>query len=151
FLDDPVVNQGFDEMWKASNPTANLAHRVEQLGWIVRTATGFRIAPFATGNFCGWNGTPSYPAEGPDAIVGFIHTHPYTVGETIIACDADGKMTVETYMGEPSRFDRDASVTLGQALGIPVGLAGIILDANGIRLFKGWDLEVKGNIDRCGY
>jgi len=53
FLDDPVVNQGFDELWKASNASANLAHRVEQLGWIVRTATGFRIAPFGTGNFCG--------------------------------------------------------------------------------------------------
>ncbi len=84
-------------------------------------------------------------------MVGFIHTHPYTVGETIIACDAEGKMSVDTYRGEPSRFDRDASVTLGQALGIPVGLAGIILDANGIRLFKGYDLSVTANIERCGY
>jgi hypothetical protein len=152
FLDDPAVNQGFDEMWKASNASANLAHRVEQMGWIVRTATGFRIQTFGTGSFCGWNGVPAYPAEGPDAIVGFIHTHPYTVGETIIACDAAGNMaSVETYLGVPSTHDRDASVALGQGLGIPEGLAGIILDANGIRLFKGHDLTVKADIDRCGY
>lgn len=83
--------------------------------------------------------------------MGFIHTHPYTVGETIIACNTDGSTGVTEYKGEPSDPDRHASVALGQRLGIPVGLAGIILDANGIRLFKGFDFDVDGDWERCGY
>lgn len=151
FLDDPAVNAGFDHLWQTSNPTANIAHRVEQIGWIVKTATGHRIQQFATGNFCGWEGETPYPEEGPDAIVGFIHTHPYAVGETIIGCGVDGGVTVETYQGVPSDPDRAASIRLGQILGRSEPLAGLILDANGIRTFKGNDPEMNGTLARCGY
>lgn len=140
FLDSPAVSEGFDQMWQASNPSADLAGRTEQFGWIVRTATGFRIQVIASGSFCGWDGEAAHPAEGADAIAGFIHTHPYAVGETILTCGPDGNVSgSRVYDGTASDVDRNTSVGLGQALNRGEPLSGVILDAGAIRVFKGWD------------
>jgi len=152
FLDDPQVNAGFQSLWDASNFSANLAQRREQFGWVIRTATGYRIQSLGSGNFCGWDGFAVYPPEGPDAIVGFIHTHPYSDGETILACDENGEVSGSaTYRGTPSKYDRDMSVQLGQSLNRSGPLAGIILDADGIRGFSGWDSSLDSSNPRCGY
>jgi hypothetical protein len=85
-------------------------------------------------------------------VVGFIHTHPYSVGEIVLVCDASGNVTgARPYDGTPSEPDRQTSVALGLALGRGEPLAGIILDANGIRVFKGEGTEVIADVPRCGY
>jgi hypothetical protein len=152
FLDSPVVSQGFTEMWQASNASAALGDRKEQFGWIVKTETGYRIHILGAGNVCGADFIPVAPPEGYDAVAGFIHTHPYTVGEIIPKCGADGRITgFGPYSGEPSSFDEAASVQLGNLLGRAAPLAGLILDANGIRVFVGSDESKSLSIDRCGY
>jgi hypothetical protein len=76
-LDDPNVDRGFEDLWNASNASDVLPRRVEQFGWLVKTATGYRVVPAASGNFCGINiSRLPLPAEGADAIIAFIHTHP---------------------------------------------------------------------------
>ncbi|HEX8674174.1 MAG TPA: hypothetical protein VF710_19915 [Longimicrobium sp.] len=152
FIDDPKLGEGFSEAWRASNADAALGDRKEQYGWIVKTESGYRIHSLGAGNVCGADFTMAEPPEGYDAVVGFIHTHPYTVGEFVPQCGADGRINnIGPYPGEPSSFDRTASEQLGAALGRGQPLAGIILDANGIRLFVGQDLAMDLSIARCGY
>lgn len=151
-VDDPVVNAGFEALWEQSNFDAPLADRLEAFGWVVKTATGYRIEIVGTGNFCGYTGVAPWPPEGGSAIVGFIHTHPYTVGETVLSCGASGNINgAVDYPGTPSDFDRNLSVALGQQLGRGQPLPGLVLDANGIRSFEGWDAAVETSYGRCGY
>jgi hypothetical protein len=152
FLDSPGVQESFDTAWKPSNVAGNLADRKEVFGWIVQTSAGYRIDVLGAGNFCGFDGEANAPAEGPGAIVGFFHTHPYSVGETILTCTA--QMTVggsAVYKGEPSDVDRAASVDLGNALGRGEALPGVIIDNEGIRFFRGTDLTKDDSVARCGY
>lgn len=154
-LDDPVVNEGFARLWEASNVTAAAwGDRIEQYGWIVRTPTGYRIEHIGSGNVCGADFDPVEPAEGYGAIIGFIHTHPYGRGEAVASCGSDGRITgYQEYPGGASDFDREASVTLGKFLWGPDGpaLGGMILDANGMTVFDGWDKLKDIPIARCGY
>ena len=151
-LDSPAVLEGMDSLMKASNPDAVLFSRAETGGWVVRTSTGFRIDQWpVTASFCGGDFTVAHPAEGPGAIVGFIHTHPYSVGENVIACGSDGQTSIQTYQGLPSDVDRNTSVSLGTALGRAGPLPGIIIDKSGIREYAGWDLAKDEPHARCGY
>jgi hypothetical protein len=146
-----MTGAGFTQLWQASNAGADLGQRREAYGWIVKTATGYRIDMLGTTTFCGGNLDFPYPPEGPDAIAGFIHTHPYSVGEAIVACDTSGSLSYSEYQGEPSTIDRNTSIALGESLGRTQPLAGLVLDANGIRLFVGNDANMNLSIDRCGY
>jgi hypothetical protein len=155
FIDDPKVGEGFNQLWEASNYGAGstpLGERKEQYGWIVKTETGYRVHHIGAGNACGADFNPVPPQEGYDAVVGFIHTHPYAISETIFSCGADGKISgFGQYEGKPSPFDRDASIQLGTFLGRGDPLAGLILDADGIRTFKGNDQSMDANVGRCAY
>lgn len=151
FLDEPKTAEGFAQLWQASNVDANLGLRREAYGWIVKTATGFRIDMLGTTSFCGGDLNFPHPPEGPDAIAGFIHTHPYSKGEEILACGANGEVRYTVYEGEPSTIDRNTSVTLGESLGRAKPLAGLILDANAIHVFVGHDASMNLSMNRCGY
>lgn len=89
--------------------------------------------------------------EGAEAVVGFVHTHPYTPGETILGCDEQGAYSVVTYESKPSPSDRNASVQFAQMLGRAQPLPGIILDAGKIVWFQGTDPAIGGTLSRCGY
>lgn len=153
FLDNPLVEQGFAELWEASNASATaLGARTEQYGWIVQTATGYRVHRLGAGNVCGADWTFAEPPEGWDAIVGFIHTHPYSLGELVPVCDEQMHIVdALPYTGVPSSFDLRASVQLGEILHRTEPLGGIILDAAGIRAFKGEDTSAQVSVARCGY
>lgn len=147
YLDDPVIGSGMNDLWQRSNADAMLLSRKEQLGWIVRTATGYRIQYLGEANFCGGDFDVPNPPEGEDAIVGFIHTHPYTKGENIVNCQGQ----IDEYKGVASDIDRETSVALGKSLNRPDPLPGMILDASGIRVFQGEDTGKDVNIQRCSY
>lgn len=155
FVDDQTVGEGFKQMWEASNYGTGgtpLGDRKEQYGWIVKTETGYRVHHIGSGNACGADFNPVAPQEGYDSVVGFVHTHPYALGEAVFTCGADGRITgVTEYGGTPSSFDRNASIQLGNLLGRGDPLAGLILDADGIRTFKGHDQSMDGNLGRCAY
>jgi hypothetical protein len=147
-IDDPAVQIGYRNLWAASNVDANLAQRTERGGWIVRTPTGnFQVEEWTdmAGNFCGMSGSPPPPYGG--TVVGFIHTHPYSVGETVLNCE----WQVVTYEGKPSDADRRTSAQLGPQFGFGTGLPGYILDKNGLVKFVGWTEVVDQRHNRCGY
>lgn len=150
--DYPELNSGavqdmMDAMWELSYPDKNLAQRVERGGWIVQTPTGYKVQPWqtATVSFCGIDGNVPLPTDG--GAVGFIHTHPYRVGETVVNC----KLPLQDYRGDASDTDRDMSLVLGQVFNQPEGLPGYIMDANGITVFKGEQRASDDRIRRCGY
>jgi hypothetical protein len=155
FIDDPKVGEGFKQLWEASNYGTGgtpLGERKEQYGWIVKTETGYRVHHIGAGNACGADFVAVPPQEGYQAVVGFIHTHPYALSEMIFSCGADGKInSFGPYLGTPSPSDREASIQLGSLLGRSEPLAGLILDADGIRTFKGHDGSMDGNVGRCAY
>ena len=64
---------------------------------------------------------------------------------------APDEFPTSEYPGTRSSFDRDASIQLGNLLGRGDPLAGLILDADGIRTFKGHDQSMDGNLGRCAY
>jgi|GEM_PF-1939418 len=147
-IDDPAVQAGYKELWAASNPNGNLYQRVEAAGWVVRTPNGtFAIESWNIqgANYCGWSGTP--PAATQGTVVGFVHTHPYAVGENVLNCEGQ----VVTYTGEPSLADRQTSAQLGPSYGYGSGLPGYILDKNGLTKFVGYTEVVDQRYSRCGY
>jgi hypothetical protein len=153
FIDDPKIGEGFTQLWQASNAGANMGQRREVFGWVVQTATGFRIEMITTVASCGgdFRDVP-WPVEGPDAVAGFIHTHPYDLGEDILTCNANGQVSgFREYDGTPSDIDRQTSIALGELLGRTKPLAGLILDGAGIRLFVGNESNMNLSITRCGY
>jgi hypothetical protein len=147
-IDDPAVQIGYRNLWAASNADANLAQRVERGGWIVRTPSGsFQVEEWTnmSGNYCGMSGSPPPPYSG--TIVGFIHTHPYSVGEDVVNCE----WQIVKYEGKPSSADRATSAQLGPQFGYGTGLPGYILDKNGIVKFVGWTEVVDQRHNRCGF
>lgn len=147
-IDDPDVSVGLQDLWVRSNPNANLAQRVEQAGWIVQTSAGYSVIPWTggTAGFACGDFEVQIPTTG--TVVGFVHTHPYRVDETIVSCDFTN---VTDYTGAPSQEDRDASVQLGQLFGIPGGLPGYIIDQDGYYRFEGQTYTATPRKPRCGY
>lgn len=133
YVDDSVVNYGMAQLWKASNPDAPLSQKVEAGGWIVRRSDGsYYVYPWpGHGNNCGWNTEVPWPPEGKGAIVAFVHTHPYFTGNPIPVCDPNDATKIVGYVpyeGEPSDMDHATATSLGQQLGRPGALPGVILD-----------------------
>jgi hypothetical protein len=147
-VDDPKVSDGMKDLWARSNPDANLAQRRETAGWIVQTASGFSIAPITTtsSSFGCAAFTANFPTSG--TVVGFVHTHPYQVDETIVDCDLT---TVQSYTGAPSDADRRASAALGSLLGRSDPLPGYIIDKDGYYRFVGTSNTATPRLPRCGY
>jgi hypothetical protein len=92
-----------------------------------------------------------WPPEGPQAIVAFVHTHPYKNGEVVPACGADVNRvsSFAPYVSVASDFDRETSLAIGQKL--PQGIPGMVLDGDNIFVFTGKDTSKDGQIPRCGY
>ena len=147
-IDDPSVSAGLQNLWAQSNPDANLAQRRETAGWIVQTAAGYSIASITTSsaNFGCAEFTVQFPTYG--TVVGFVHTHPYQVDETVSDCDL---RSVQDYTGAPSDEDRVASKLLGNALGRTEPLPGYIIDKAGYYRFEGSRYTATPRLPRCGY
>lgn len=157
-VDDSMVGHGFAVLWGLSNPDAPaLGDRHERGGWIVKTATGYRMDVWPNvGTSCGMNGGVPAPPEGLSAIVGFVHTHPYFVGQVIVSCDTDPNVVTGAgpYDGTASNYDRATSVALGSSLpwsGGPAPLPGVILDKEKVRTFVGSSTASDATYDRCGF
>ncbi|HEX8152643.1 MAG TPA: hypothetical protein VF698_05930 [Thermoanaerobaculia bacterium] len=150
-VDSAKVQEGFKQLWAKSNAYGDVADRREFAGWIVRTATGYRIHEWNKAG--GPNGFcdplllgDTIPPEGSSAIVGFVHTHPYGKGEIITDCE--GK--TGPYEGVESSADVKTSKEIGlNMLSRGVPLRGYILDKDGIRKFEGG--THLDPISRCGF
>lgn len=149
-LDDPEFSAGLRSLWSQSKPDANLYSRVEKAGWIVEYPAGeFSVVQWTGGveRFgCGDYSNLAVPQQGK--IVGFVHTHPYEVGEAITDCSF---RTVQIYDGTPSDFDRRASVQLGTVLGRSGPLPGYIIDKDGYYRYDGQTNTARPRTPRCGY
>lgn len=148
-VDDREVSEGLASLWAQSNPDANLYSRVEKAGWIVEYPAGqFSIMQFTgTERFgCGDYRNVPLPAQG--TVVGFVHTHPYQVGENIVDCSL---RSVQTYDGTPSDVDRKSSVALGNHFGLGRPLPGYIIDKDGYYRYDGQGNTATPRRARCGY
>lgn len=143
-IDSEPLQDALQSLWTQSNPGANLAQRREQGGWIVRTAGGYSVVQFQNvrRSFCKIEGEEPLPNG---EIVGFVHTHPYGVGETIVNC----AFQIIPYEGRPSEDDVLMSAFLGQLLGRAEPLPGYIIDGDGIRRFA--QGQPTTSYERCGY
>ena len=108
----------------------------------------FSVVPWTGGTesfSCG-----DYPAQpAPQGtIVGFVHTHPYSVGEAVTDCGMNQTMY---YKGVPSGADRKTSIRLGAALGTSGPLPGYIIDRDGYYRFQGSTNTATPRRQRCGY
>jgi hypothetical protein len=153
--DNPAVNAGFTALWSASNYGPNIIARREAYGWVVMTASGYRIHMIGTTSYCGGNDLEMpWPPEGPDAVVAFVHTHPYEIGDLVPICGPDGQPQLNNwgvYPGGASDVDRATSIALGDALGRGMPLPGLVLDVNGMHQFIGDDHLFNSMTARCGY
>jgi hypothetical protein len=149
-VDDPEVSKGLSTLWAESNPDADLYHRVEKAGWIVEYPAGqFSVMVWTGGTErFGCGDYPMQPAPSRGTIVGFVHTHPYEVGEAIIDCNFT---SVSTYDGTPSEVDRRTSAALGNLLGRTAPLPGYIIDKDGYYRYDGAANTATPRLPRCGY
>jgi hypothetical protein len=147
-VDDPEVSRGLQELWARSSPDANLAQRRETAGWIVQTSSGYSIVPISTTSSS--FGCADFVVQPPTngTIVGFVHTHPYEVGETIVDCEM---VSIQDYSGAPSDEDRITSKLLGNAFGLSDALPGYIIDKDGYYRFVGSRYTAAPRLPRCGY
>jgi hypothetical protein len=149
-VDDPEVSAGLSSLWQQSNPDDHLWNRAEKAGWIVEYPAGqFSIVQWSGGTErfgCGDYPALALPTQG--TVVGFVHTHPYAVGEAITDCDL---ASVQTYDGTPSDFDRKAGEILGATLGRQAPLPGYIIDKDGYYRFDGQLNKATPRRARCGY
>jgi hypothetical protein len=137
-------------LWQQSNADANLYQRVEKAGWIVEHPAGqFSIMQWTGGTErfgCGDYPSIALPMQG--TVVGFVHTHPYRVGETITDCALG---PVHDYEGAPSDEDRATSIHLGAVLGKSGPLPGYIIDKDGYYRYDGRMNTATPRRQRCGY
>jgi hypothetical protein len=155
-IDSPEVQQGLDQIWKASNPDADLADRREKGGWIVATSTGYTFQAFPDS----WSSTScqiDVPPNvlPPNGMVAMVHTHPYTNGELLTTC---GKQEIPglgsfyvNYGNNPSCADYETMQRLRSIPGVE-GLIGIIIDKEKITAYDGSDSPSgQTSMARCGY
>jgi hypothetical protein len=153
-LNDANVQTGLDTLWKASNPDARaLGDRRERFAWIIQTAGGYELRDMGiTGTFCGIDASVYPPPEGKGAVVGWVHTHPYHDGETVLTCGSSANQIVgyNTYSSAPSDYDRSTAPQLAEFIGKP-GLPGYLIDTRKIVSFVGRDKRQDRPYNRCGY
>lgn len=160
---DPVVNStavqaGCDRLWSGSNPDAPMADRRERGGWVVQRDGGYVLEPYPddwTQGACGIDPPPN--TVPPAGAVAWVHTHPYSRGESLTICtptrfELGGRtyLVYETYQNLPS--GEDALTAEGW------NLRGYILDKDAITGFlpdltttRTDDFEITSQIARCGY
>jgi hypothetical protein len=127
------VQEGLADLWNDSNVANVLFARTERAGWIVRMSDGtFRVQQWTglSAGFCRIQGTVAVPATG--MVVGFVHTHPCSRGETVLNHD----LQLVDHLGEPGPEDRRQFAQLGVQFGYgAAGLPGYVVDADGIKRF----------------
>lgn len=148
-VDDPQVSQGLATLWNQSNPDANLYQRVEKAGWIVEYPVGqFSIMQFTGTERFGCGDYRNIPLPARGKVVGFVHTHPYEVGEMIVDCNL---RNLQAYDGTPSEVDRKSSVALGNYFGLGRPLTGYTIDKDGYYRYDGQSNTATPRRQRCGY
>jgi hypothetical protein len=155
---DSAVQAMLAPLWTASEyADANglvkpLADRKEHGGFIIRTGNTYTFQPFPStwnADACGIDVDTTYAI--PTGTVAFIHTHPFTAGETTgppcppSGYDANNNPIYGVYNNEPSDFSGDRRVSFNWD-----NLPGYILDANKVIRFNVLPiLDYKSS--RCAY
>lgn len=168
-LDAPAVKAGLKDLWDRSNPNAPQAQRLEQGAWIVQNADGsYGMAPFATSlqGPCNINGNYNPP---PNAIA-WVHTHPFTAGETMTICGAyktrdpatgawrdiigpDGRPVYPVYNNRPSIDDHGTMADMNETLAMNGRdiLMGVVIDHQQTSIYNESTAAGYTIRSRCGY
>ncbi len=175
--DDEVIDQlaaagELDAIWEASNADAPALERRERGRWIVRGANGDLAFVDIGGQSmeCGINTGPM-----PTNAVGFVHTHPFGIGENNVGCALQeliddgipmamvdmmrsGQIALTTdkiYTGGPSGFDRDALGAIRTQMRTQGDMSepiGVMIDKNGVHRFGETPDHPEGaSYEPCGY
>ncbi len=160
--DDEVLNaiqEDLEALWKSSNGTHTsipMQDRMEQGGWIVKSGSDYSFVAFPSDwvtSPCGIDPPADWRDDIPEGLAGWIHTHPFFVGEDISTIceysEDDGDLA---YQGMPSIADGDLLFELCR-LTQKFDLKGYAIDGNSIRSY---DINISLNgsfesIDKCGY
>jgi hypothetical protein len=145
---DEQVQAGLGTLWEASNADDKLLLRREQAGWIVQdTAGNLRVEQWSTSstNFGCATIDVFLPTSG--TVIGWVHTHPYAVDESIRNCEFQSVR----YTGVPSNADRTAGQQLGAFAGLSQALPGYVIDKDGSYRFSGGQNTATPRGPRCGY
>jgi hypothetical protein len=152
-IDDLDVQQAFKDFWAASGLSLSQEQRREQGGWIFADPSGgYMVVPFAAE----LERTPcsiELPVTPPAGALGYIHTHPFRVGElvTVPGClpTLNGKVYPVRFLSGSS--DADDQVQSGyKAQGY--NLRAYVIDANTIIQYDGSGIpQNERTYGRCGY
>lgn len=168
-LDDPAVQDGFSDLWEASNPDASDPNaRQERGGWIVREPTGaLKVVAFSDVTYggCTIYANDGYSPNPPGNAVGWVHTHPFGFDEIAYACGfvdwgGTGLRIIPKYRGQVSSGDALVGDRINQrlqAVGKPT-VDGYMIDKGGIKRFTPVAASatvgvavLRGVHARCGY
>lgn len=150
-IDNLQVQQGFTELWTASNTHLPIDQRREQGAWIVSTSNGYDVEPWPswwTTFPCGIAAPEDWYEYAPSNTVGMVHTHPFFAGDdTTTVCGAPPEGT-EDYSSGSNLYDISALADLANHLS-NYTIKGYIIDGNNIVLYTPFaSLDI---IERCGY
>jgi hypothetical protein len=153
-IDDLQTQQGFTELWQASNTDLPIGQRREQGGWIVSTSNGNEVEQ--------WSGWATFPCgiampedwyeSAPSNTVGIVHTHPFFAGDDTTAPAVCGEDETENWTSGFSTDDYMALAELASYLS-NAQLVGYVIDGNNILTYNvtSFDLQPESADNRCGY
>lgn len=150
-IDNLNVQNAFTDIWNnsnASNTSVPMQDRREDGGWIVQSGNWSTYIPFPetwTRSPCGIQPPANWADDIPDNLVGWVHSHPFYVGEDRRSVCGDVE---EAYVGGPSGPDFELHVAIMNETG-NFSLMGYVIDGNFIS-----SIDFLRNVvqfDRCGF
>ncbi|GAB3341695.1 hypothetical protein GCM10027429_30340 [Marivirga atlantica] len=153
-LDSEEIQSDLLKIWSGSNASSGdipMDERLEQGGWIIEINGGYDVVffpPTFLRDPCGISPPSNWKDLIPDNIVGYVHSHPFYIGEnTLGPCGAEGETS---YEGGPSDPDYIFLMDLMNFLG-NFNIAGYVIDGGKI---YSYDFRYSAGIkeyNRCGY
>ncbi|NEV94449.1 hypothetical protein G3567_09875 [Psychroflexus sp. YR1-1] len=152
-LDSAALQAAFADIWEQSgalNTDIPMESRLEEGGWIVENSGRFGFIPFDSSwsrTPCGINPPANWASTIPDNIVGYVHTHPFYLGEDrrSICQQAEAE-----YQGGPSDDDYFLLMAIASEVG-NFNILGFVIDGEQITSFDFTRTENMQNFNRCGY
>jgi hypothetical protein len=153
-LDSEEIQSDLLKIWSGSNANNGdipMDERLEQGGWIIEINGGYDVVffpPTFLRDPCGMSPPSNWKDLIPDNIVGYVHSHPFYIGEnTMGPCGTGGETS---YKGGPSRPDYVFLTELMNHLS-NFSIKGYVIDGNKI---YSYDYRYSIGIvkyNRCGY